>query len=117
MDPINYATLEQSKRMKELSYLQDKTDCVWICFEGSATYQLEPRDKFTPDTYRRSSAAKWYAAPNAQEIELSVISNIHFTDLKTLELVTFGTTLKDFGESHHAQTRANTFIWKKENIK
>ena len=30
MNKENYTTLEQSKKLKEFGFPQDKTDCVWI---------------------------------------------------------------------------------------
>ena len=113
MNPINYATLEQSKRMKELGYPQDKTDCVWVKFVPlKEEFRLIQRfDSITKNT--TTSIVEWFAAPNAQEIELELrrAGEMIFVGLgKTGNYHSIG-----LHSLHHAQARAA--IWEKEKEK
>jgi hypothetical protein len=123
MNPINYATLEQSKRMKELGYPQDKTDCVWIkIFIGEPHWILVPRmgcNLIKSEYFMESNDGdydqilEWHSAPNAQEIELDIqcagvlyfVGNAHSGKWCPIY----------FGKIHHAQTRADAWIWEMEN--
>ena len=119
MNPINYATLKQSIKLKELNFPQDKTDCVWITrFVGNKNmWQLAPRENVI---LQIEQGREWFAAPNAQEIELSIFNggldatNYH----DTFMLVARRRPDKfSYGAVHHAQARADAKIWELENSK
>jgi hypothetical protein len=126
MNPNNYVTLEQAKKMKELGYPQDNTDCIWTIRMGIpvlyARVELNWRDgnnKPAIDDGHGDPIAwfdEWYAAPNAQEIELDDTKFGGKGDLIIIEHVPNSHTSKekDFGQSHHAQTRADAWIWERE---
>jgi hypothetical protein len=111
MNPINHATLEQAKRMEELGYPQDKTDCVWRQkYRESNEYVLIARNSRAFE-FGLKRKYKWYAVPNAQEIELD--SGYIFINNEQDLIMRDG---KSFGESHYAQARADAYIWEKENL-
>jgi hypothetical protein len=109
MNLINYATLEQSKRMKELGYPQDKTDCVWFTIgERDGDLILGLRDYLDFSEFAQSPITEWYAAPNAQEIELQAgyLGRFHPSDFWKIINVE---------NCHCAQARASAWIWEREN--
>jgi hypothetical protein len=97
MNRSNYVTLEQAKRMRELGYPQDETDYVWIVGieKGLSIWLLSSRENAC------LSSHIWYAAPNAQEIELKERTLMYHVELILLHM-------------NHAQARANAWIWEKE---
>jgi hypothetical protein len=117
MNTNNYATLEQAKRMKELGYPQDTTDCVWSKVDTTAIISTDNKYELIERSVLLSKIVlghrvKWYAAPNAQEIELDIqnAGSLYFVGIpesgKWNQI--------DFGKIHHAQTRASAYIWQKE---
>jgi hypothetical protein len=110
MNPNNYATLEQAKKMKELGFPQDKTDCVWMKLIGS----LNDFILLSTGSPNFHINAEWYAAPNAQEIEFNTSSI--FTDCNGYMFKMKESFIENgsFGKSHHAQARASAWIWEKE---
>ncbi len=126
MNPNNYVTLEQAKKMKELGYPQDNTDARWayVSIGAKLTWILVSKDicsnsgqfllweKMELDG---DGIANWYAAPNAQEIDLD-LTKFGGGDLVIIEHVPNSHTPKtiEFGLSHHAQARADAWIWERE---
>jgi len=121
MNPNNYATLEQSKRMKELGYPQTETDCVWATLGRKRNQfiiytreELNWRDGVPAlddgDGDPSVFFTEWYAAPNASEIELNT-ENIHLIYDGTFCIKNDITV---FGKIHHAQARCDAWI-EKEN--
>ena len=119
MNPVNYVTLEQAKEMKELGYPQGNelsnvgTDCIWIGFpkwvddKPEIEWQLRCRDDFA-DVAEPQDVYEWFAAPNAQEIEL------HFRDgfeIGTATGILFGKGLYRFGYVTEAQAQARANAW------
>jgi hypothetical protein len=110
MNPINYATLKQAKKMKELSYPQDKTDFIWLYLGRSTKHNSSFSADYTLVQRCQVSfnEAEWYAAPNAQEIELDFSDNevggerFHPANKMTID------------NAHCAQDRADAWIWEKE---
>jgi hypothetical protein len=133
MNSDNYATFEQSKKMKELGFPQDKTDFIWIVWKiKDNTPQLRLRGELIKQEHTYCIPDEegdpliffdeWYAAPNAQEIELmnntydriqiynngEIRFNFHiWWEGKEDE--------KCFGLCHEAQSRADTWIWEHTN--
>jgi hypothetical protein len=108
MNPNNYATLEQAKKMKGLGYPQMNTDCIWIKSMINGEIDLWQADYCTHELNR----TEWYAAPNASEIELKLSINnecLHAERKDGCDM------FMDENEAHHAQVRASAWIWEKEN--
>jgi hypothetical protein len=118
MNTNNYSSLEQSKTMKELGYPQDKTDCVWI--RNYEKWILLPRDGEATVLIKQGSSP-WFAAPNAQEIELDwdKPDSLSIYNASNSGWLTLRKTQpsKTFGRIHHAQARADAWIWERENGK
>jgi hypothetical protein len=64
MNPNNYVTFRQAKRMKELGFPQDKTDFIWIKSVIDGNFHLSASHGCTPIEHR----TEWYAAPNIGEL-------------------------------------------------
>jgi hypothetical protein len=121
MNPLNYATLEQSKRLKELGYPQDNTDCVWLKINDK-DWELLPRGGELSgiemnDILANCPDDEWYAAPNAQEIELSNFNGGFAAkdNSDTFYLSSQHYENYSFGQIHHAQARADAKIWELAN--
>ena len=125
MNLSNYATLDQAKKMKELGYPQDKTDCVWIrngnnwgLISRELLYDKNnPEKGFIPVGILHAQTCcvdEWYAAPNAQEIELQKQYMMDCSGVFRLNSVL---NRRFFGQTHHAQARADAKIWELENSK
>ena len=121
----NYATLEQVKKMKELGYPQEKTDCIWAVRMG--VHILYTRDELNwrdgvpviedDDGDPIVWFEDWWAAPNAQEIELSIFNGgfrcLPHQDMFYLSCSEYKNF--SFGQVHHAQARADAWIWEKKD--
>ncbi len=121
MNLNNYVTLEQAKKMKELGFEQDKTDCVWISFynsqpdfEGWNNLHLETRERLE-EIIRITDKVEWYAAPNAQEIELeyNMPTNL-YEDGRLTSTVNIRGNEVFRGQVVEAQARADAWIWERE---
>ena len=81
MNPNNYCTLEQAKKLKELHFSQDGTDCVWVYWASGGFKSIQLRDNLKIEEDRvwfQGSWIKWCAAPNAQETSQPLLSLLLF---------------------------------------
>jgi len=116
MNRNNYVTLGQAQKIKELGYPQDKTDCVWTSNMHGEEWELQTREKAF--LYAFNSARQWYAAPNAQEIELRSLKcyATYPNDGDLVYQINANTDeRKTFGKLNYAQARADAWIWEREN--
>jgi hypothetical protein len=126
MNPNNYTTLEQSKRLKELGIQQEVSDCVWIKIAGKWLPEPVPRKDCSIDMIRYYTIEaedeviayivdKWYAAFNLQEIFVSgdnfnIINIQGYFYIRTRDMVLIG-------RADEAQAMADAKIWELENKK
>jgi hypothetical protein len=125
MNPNNYTTFEQSKRLKELGVKQEISDCVWIrIWIGEERWLLVPRmgcNLIHNEYFMESNDGEyneileWYAAFNSQEIELD---ESNFEDEKGLHWYADEKSyVLALSRICHAQARADAKIWELENKK
>jgi hypothetical protein len=124
MNPNNYTTLEQSKKLKELGVQQEISEGVHIKILGD--WQLHSRDffdDFDDNTFIIDATeyhdvcryTEWYAAFNLQEIFVSgdnfnIINIQGYFYIRTRDMVLIG-------RADEAQSMADAKIWELENKK
>jgi hypothetical protein len=121
MKEINHATKPQSEQMKELGFPQDGTDCVWVLLPA-VSKNYPPSwclvTRYDLETTYKEIVIEWYAAPNAQEIELPKlqfdVDEYEFYICANHERKVVG-DIDSLCRIINAQARAAAFIWEREN--